>query len=63
MRFYLRGRLGRHLGWVLPVGGTRPMSHRPRRPATRAQKVAAGFVAIMVGLLVFVVCVGALGGH
>jgi hypothetical protein len=32
VRFYLRGRITRHIGWVLPIGGTRPMSWQSRQP-------------------------------
>ncbi len=37
MRFYLRGRITKHIGWVLPIGGTRPMSWQPRQPRRAAR--------------------------
>ena len=63
-RIYLRGRITRHIGWVLPIGGTRPMSHEPRRhrqparPVSRrlrraAWLLAGAAVALWVGIAIF----------
>lgn len=59
MRWYLRGRIGKHLGWVLPLNGTRAMSHTPRQHARWAdasglQKFAVVFFTASIGLLCLV---------
>jgi hypothetical protein len=69
MRFYLRGRLGRHIGWVLPLGGTRVASRTPRaqhRAALSRPQRIGGYLFAAAGTVVLILaCAGIIAppGH
>jgi hypothetical protein len=57
IRFYVRGRIGRHVSWVLPVGDTRSFSRRARPPsrAVLIMELCVWAVIVVGGLWLFAV--------
>lgn len=55
IRFYLRGRIGRHVSWVMPLGGTRSFSRQPRTVLSPAGQVVRIVLVLAIGVTVLAV--------